>query len=366
MGDSTDMRKKILQELLFYAASAALSCLVLFAGLRRLDNTNRDASKKALEQKRQLSKRLGRPLIHTTPYEDVIACDVVNPDHIDVEFDSIGGLENIKQSLFELVILPLRRPQLFAYGKLLGPQKGVLLYGPPGTGKTMLAKAIAKESGAVFINVRVSNLMSKWFGDAQKLVSAVFTLANKLQPAIIFIDEVDSFLGQRRATDNEVLTNMKTEFMALWDGFTTDQNARVMVLAATNRPADLDEAILRRLPQVFEIGKPDLGDREKILKVILKGERLDDNIHFNHIASLCEGHTGSDLLELCKQAAYFPLRDFLQEEKSGKRPLEPRPLSQLDLEKAFATSRKTKFSMSEHSRLSYWSSPSGQDDYQDS
>ncbi|THF95106.1 hypothetical protein TEA_016972 [Camellia sinensis var. sinensis] len=155
MGDSTDMRKKILQELLFYAASAALSCLVLFAGLRRLDNTNRDASKKALEQKRQLSKRL--------------ACDVVNPDHIDVEFDSIGGLENIKQSLFELVILPLRRPQLFAYGKLLGPQKGVLLYGPPGTGKTMLAKAIAKESGAVFINVRVSNLMSKWFGDAQKL-----------------------------------------------------------------------------------------------------------------------------------------------------------------------------------------------------
>ena len=101
--------------------------------------------------------------------QDVIACDVINPDHIDVEFGSIGGLETIKQSLYELVILPLKRPELFAYGKLLGPQKGVLLYGPPGTGKTMLAKAIAKESGAVFINVRVSNLMSKWFGDAQKL-----------------------------------------------------------------------------------------------------------------------------------------------------------------------------------------------------
>lgn len=86
-----------------------------------------------------------------------------------MEFDSIGGLESIKQALFELVILPLRRPQLFSHGKLLGPQKGVLLYGPPGTGKTMLAKAIAKESGAVFINVRISNLMSKWFGDAQKL-----------------------------------------------------------------------------------------------------------------------------------------------------------------------------------------------------
>lgn len=84
-------------------------------------------------------------------------------------FDSIGGLDPIKQALYELVILPLRRPDLFSRGKLLSPQKGVLLYGPPGTGKTMLAKAIAKQSGAVFINVRISNLMSKWFGDAQKL-----------------------------------------------------------------------------------------------------------------------------------------------------------------------------------------------------
>ena len=102
----------------------------------------------------------------------MIACDVINPDSIDVEFDSIGGLDHVKQALYELVILPLRRPELFAFGKLLSPQKGVLLYGPPGTGKTMLAKAIARESGAVFINVRISNLMSKWFGDAQKLGKA--------------------------------------------------------------------------------------------------------------------------------------------------------------------------------------------------
>ncbi|KAF7151823.1 hypothetical protein RHSIM_Rhsim02G0251500 [Rhododendron simsii] len=366
MGETTDRKSKLLQDLVLYAASAAFSCLVVLAGLRHLD-TNREAAKRALEHRKELSKRLNRTLIHTNPYEanftslsnfsDMIACDVVNPDHIDVEFESIGGLDSIKQALFELVILPLRRPQLFARGKLLGPQKGVLLYGPPGTGKTMLAKAIAKESEAVFINVRVSNLMSKWFGDAQKLVSAVFSLAYKLQPAIIFIDEVDSFLGQRRSTDNEVLTNMKTEFMALWDGFTTDQNARVMVLAATNRPTDLDEAILRRLPQAFEIRKPDCGDREKILKVILKGERIDDNIDFNRVASLCQGYTGSDLLELCKQAAYIPLRDFLQEEKNGKQPLSPRPLSQLDLEKALAASRKSKLEMSGNSRLSSWSSP---------
>ncbi|KAG5563540.1 hypothetical protein RHGRI_006095 [Rhododendron griersonianum] len=335
MGENTETNSRlVVPGLVLYAASATLGCLVLFARLRRL-NTNRESTERTLKQKKELSKRLNRTLIHTNPYEanfDMVARDAVNTDHLDVEFESIGGLDSIKQALFELVILPLRRPRLFARGKLLGPPKGVLLYGPPGTGKTMLAKAIAKESGAVFINVRASNLTSNWFGDSQKLVSAVFSLAYKLQPAIIFIDEVD----------NEVLTNMRTEFMALWDGFTTDKNARVMVLAVTNRPIDLDEAILRRLPQAFEIGKPDCGDREKILKVILKGERIDENIDFNHVANLCQGYTGSDLLELCKQAAYIPLRDFLQEEKNGKQPYSPRPLSQLDLEKALAASRKSK------------------------
>lgn len=91
-----------------------------------------------------------------------------------------------------------------------------------------------------------------------------------------------------------------------------------MVLAATNRPSELDEAILRRLPQAFEIGIPDCSERAKILKVILKGEKVEDNIDFDHIASLCEGYTGSDLLELCKQAAYFPVRDLLHDEKNGK------------------------------------------------
>ncbi|KAI7740707.1 hypothetical protein M8C21_023518 [Ambrosia artemisiifolia] len=231
------------------------------------------------------------------------------------------------------------------------------------TGKTMLPKAIAKESGVVFINVRISDLMSKWFGDAQKLVAAVFSLAYKLQPAIIFIDEVDSFLGQRQTTDHEALTNMKTEFMALWDGFTTDQNARVMVLAATNRPSELDEAILRRLPQAFEIGIPNSKERADILKVILKGERIKDGIDLDSIASLCEGYTGSDLLELCKQAAYFPIRDLLDDEKKGK------PLTQADLEKVVVTSKKTRVAAREYSGLSsqseVWSVPrETTDDYQ--
>ncbi|XP_047965832.1 outer mitochondrial transmembrane helix translocase-like isoform X1 [Salvia hispanica] len=365
-GGSSETR--FVQELLLYAASAALSCLVLFMGLRSLD-PNRDAAKKAMDHKKEIARRLGRPLIETNSYEDVIACDVVNPDDIDVTFDSVGGLDSIKEALNELVILPLRRPDLFSHGKLLSPQKGVLLYGPPGTGKTMLAKAIAKESGAVFINVRISNLMSKWFGDAQKLVTAIFTLAYKIQPAIIFIDEVDSFLGQRKSSDHEALINMKTEFMALWDGFTTDQHAQVMVLAATNRPSELDEAILRRFPQSFEVGRPNLKERVAVLKVILKDENVEDGIDYDHIASLCDGCTGSDLLELCKKAAYYPIRDLLNDEKNGNSSRDPRPLSQLDLESVLATTTRTTVAASEFSMISPQSSgwlwQRGSGDYQD-
>nr|VDC88099.1 unnamed protein product [Brassica oleracea] len=379
----TSSRKRdssFLEQLILYVAGAALASLSLYVCARHSD-PNRDASDKALKRKREIAKRLGRPLIQTNQYEDVIAGDVINSRKIDVEFDSIGGLESKKQSLYELVILPLKRPELFAYGKLLGPQKGVLLYGPPGTGKTMLAKAIAKESGAVFINVRVSNLMSKWFGDAQKLgkdvvdicsvfslVAAVFSLAEKLQPAIVFIDEVDSFLGQRRSTGNEAMAIMKTEFMALWDGVATDKNARVMVLGATNRPSELDEAILRRFAQAFEIGMPDCKERAEILRVVLKEERVEEGIDFDLVARLCEDYTGSDIFELCKKAAYLPIREILEEERKGRKIPVPRALTQMDLEKVLATSKKTQVAASEYSdsRLqgSVWRRPKDSDEVQ--
>ncbi|KAF7830757.1 ATPase family AAA domain-containing protein 1-A [Senna tora] len=161
---------------------------------------------------------------------------------------------------------------------------------------------------------------------------------------------------------------MKTEFMSLWDGFTTDQNAQVMVLAATNRPSELDEAILRRLPQAFEIGVPDRRERVEILKVILKDESVEENIDFDHIAGLCEGYTGSDLFEVCKKAAYFPIRDLLDEEKKGKTSPAPRPVSQLDFEKVLASSKKTKVAAGEYSGLNLqspiWTGHRESDDYQ--
>ncbi|PNY14989.1 P-loop containing nucleoside triphosphate hydrolases superfamily protein [Trifolium pratense] len=184
-------------------------------------------------------------------FEKRIRPEVIPANEIDVTFADIGALEETKESLQELVMLPLRRPDLFT-GGLLKPCRGILLFGPPGTGKTMLAKAIAKEAGASFINVSMSTITSKWFGEDEKNVRALFTLAAKVSPTIIFVDEVDSMLGQRtRVGEHEAMRKIKNEFMSHWDGLTTKQGERILVLAATNRPFDLDEAIIRRFERRY-------------------------------------------------------------------------------------------------------------------
>ena len=163
-----------------------------------------------------------------------VANEVIHPDDIHVTFKGmyemffvvfsllnfffnsvdIGGLDSIVSSLRESVIFPLQYPNLFtSSSSLLGAPKGVLLFGPPGCGKTMLAKALAKESGATFINIAASVLTNKWYGESNKLVAGLFGLARKTQPSIIFIDEIDSFLRERTKGDHEVTGMMKAEFM---------------------------------------------------------------------------------------------------------------------------------------------------------
>lgn len=189
-------------------------------------------------------------------------------------FPEIGGLEHIVQDLRESVIYPLCYPELFTSASgLLGAPKGVLLYGPPGCGKTMLAKALAKESNATFINLHVSTLTDKYYGESNKLVSALFSLARKLQPAIIFIDEIDSFLRERRSNDHETTGMMKAEFMSLWDGLTTGEDYRIVVLGATNRPNDIDTAILRRMPKRFSVRLPTDQQRRNILEIVCRQQQ---------------------------------------------------------------------------------------------
>ncbi|KAG4386667.1 hypothetical protein GLYMA_11G101600v4 [Glycine max] len=208
-------------------------------------------------------------------FESNFISAVVPPGEIGVKFDDIGALEDVKKALNELVILPMRRPELFSRGNLLRPCKGILLFGPPGTGKTLLAKALATEAGANFISITGSTLTSKWFGDAEKLTKALFSFASKLAPVIVFVDEVDSLLGARGgAFEHEATRRMRNEFMAAWDGLRSKENQRILILGATNRPFDLDDAVIRRLPR-------------------------------------------SDLKNLCIAAAYRPVQELLEEEKKG-------------------------------------------------
>ncbi|CAN1254149.1 Uncharacterized AAA domain-containing protein C24B10.10c [Linum perenne] len=248
-------------------------------------------------------------------FEKRIRPEVIPANEINVTFADIGSLEETKESLQELVMLPLRRPDLFK-GGLLKPCRGILLFGPPGTGKTMLAKAIAREAGASFINVSMSTITSKWFGEDEKNVRALFTLASKVSPTIIFVDEVDSMLGQRtRVGEHEAMRKIKNEFMTHWDGLATKQGERILVLAATNRPFDLDEAIIRRFERRIMVGLPSVENREMILKTLLSKEKVDERLDFKEVATLTDGFSGSDLKNLCTTAAYRPVRELIQQER---------------------------------------------------
>ncbi|CAI0417028.1 unnamed protein product [Linum tenue] len=255
-------------------------------------------------------------------FEKRIRPEVIPADEINVTFADIGALEETKESLQELVMLPLRRPDLFK-GGLLKPCRGILLFGPPGTGKTMLAKAIAREAGASFINVSMSTITSKWFGEDEKNVRALFSLASKVSPTIIFVDEVDSMLGQRtRVGEHEAMRKIKNEFMTHWDGLATKQGEKILVLAATNRPFDLDEAIIRRFERRIMVGLPSVDNREMIMKTLLSKEKVDERLDFKELAVLTEGYSGSDLKNLCTTAAYRPVRELIQQER--KRDMEKR------------------------------------------
>ncbi|KAI9795025.1 MAG: hypothetical protein M1816_000045 [Peltula sp. TS41687] len=256
-----------------------------------------------------------------TQYEALIAQDVVSPDDIAVSFADIGGLDSIIDELQESVIYPLTLPDLYSRtSSLLAAPSGVLLYGPPGCGKTMLAKALAHESGASFINLHISTLTEKWYGDSNKLVNAVFSLARKLQPAIVFIDEIDAVLGTRRSGEHEASGMVKAEFMTHWDGLLSANPAnepqRILILGATNRIQDIDDAILRRMPKRFPVSLPSAKHRKHILRLILRDTKLDPDptrFDLDSIVRYTAGMSGSDLKEVCREAAMWPVREFIRE-----------------------------------------------------
>ncbi|CAF3463966.1 unnamed protein product [Rotaria sp. Silwood1] len=287
---------------------------------------------------------------------------------------TIGGQQGAKRALEEAVILPVLRPEMFT--GLRAPVRGILLFGPPGNGKTMLAKAVASEAKARFFNISASSLTSKYIGEGEKLVRALFTAARELQPSIIFIgslislilvssciilfiDEVDSLLTARKESEHDAMRRLKTEFLIQFDGVQTNNDDRILVLAATNRPFELDDAALRRFPRRIYIQLPDIRTREQLLKYLLNKQEhnLTDN-DFRWIANETNGYSGSDLTAVAKDAAMGPVRELGVEELKQLSISHIRPILRQDFIQAL---RKIRASLSSSTLDKYiqWNSTFG-------
>ncbi|XP_072978016.1 uncharacterized protein [Typha angustifolia] len=299
---------------------SAVNCPCIKGNKLMIPRESLDIAIARLREQEITSRRSAQSLksLAKDEFESNFISAVVPSEEIGVKFDDIGALEDVKKTLEELVTLPMRRPELFSHGNLLRPCKGILLFGPPGTGKTLLAKALATEAGANFVSITGSTLTSKWFGDAEKLTKALFSFASRLAPVVIFVDEVDSLLGARGgAFEHEATRRMRNEFMAAWDGLRSKDSQRILILAATNRPFDLDDAVIRRLPRRIYVDLPDAENRVKILRIFLSQENLEPDFRYDELANATEGYSGSDLKNLCIAAAYRPVQELLEGEKKG-------------------------------------------------
>ncbi|KAJ3066048.1 Fidgetin-like protein 1 [Rhizoclosmatium hyalinum] len=215
----------------------------------------------------------------------------------DVTWDDIAGLDHAKKTIQEVVVWPMSRPDIF-YG-IRAPPKGLLLFGPPGTGKTLIGKCIATQSGAKFFSISSSSLTSKWVGDGEKMVRALFAVARVHQP----------LLTQRTDGEVESTRRIKTEFLVQFDGCGTSSEDRILLIGATNRPHEIDEAARRRFRKKLYIPLPEPKAREALLSHHLKKERhtLSDQ-DLVRLVSMTEGYSGSDMDGLVREAALGPIR----------------------------------------------------------
>ncbi|XP_023321921.1 fidgetin-like protein 1 isoform X2 [Eurytemora carolleeae] len=226
-----------------------------------------------------------------------------------VTWEDIAGLEFQKKTVKEIVVLPMLRPDIFT--GLKGPPKGLLLFGPPGTGKTLIGKCIASQSGSTFFSISASSLTSKWVGEGEKMVRALFAVAKVHQPSVIFIDEIDSLLSARSDTEHESSRRMKTEFLVQLDGANTVGEEKILIVGATNRPQELDEAARRRLVKRLLIPLPEKEARKEII-VRLLGKELNElsDEDIEDISAKAEGYSGADMTNLCREAAMGPIRSL--------------------------------------------------------
>ena len=236
-----------------------------------------------------------------------------------VSFNDIAELSQAKKALQEAVLLPLIIPDYFK--GIRRPWRGVLLYGPPGTGKTMLAKALAAQGETTFFNVHSSSFASKWRGESEKLVRILFEMARFYAPTTIFIDEVDSLCSKRgEGNEGEGSRRVKAELLVQMEGVNSNTSASanekseedkrkiVTVMAATNRPWDLDDALRRRFEKRVYIPLPNEKGRLQLFNLNLKKIEVDQNINYDKLVKLTDGYSGADICNVCREASFMPMR----------------------------------------------------------
>ncbi|KAL0940651.1 mitochondrial AAA ATPase [Colletotrichum truncatum] len=244
-------------------------------------------------------------------FEKKLLSGLVNSNEIKTTFNDVHADPETKSALKLLTSLSLVRPEAFTYGVLATDRiPGCLLYGPPGTGKTLLAKAVAKESGANMLEVSGASINDMYVGQSEKNVRALFSLAKKLSPLVIFIDEADALLAARGQRNRAAHRETINQFLREWDGM---NDTKAFIMVATNRPFDLDDAVLRRLPRKILVDLPLKQDRASILRILLKGENLDESVSIDDVARQTVLYSGSDLKNLCVAAAMTAVQEESEE-----------------------------------------------------
>lgn len=232
-----------------------------------------------------------------------------------ITWNDIGGLEHIRKEIDEAFIPTEDKKSFERLG--IEPGKAILLYGPPGTGKTMIAKAVANESGANFISISGPEIASKWLGESEMAIRKIFKKAKQMAPCIIFFDEIDSIAPRRGTGDSQAWERVVAQLLTAMDGI--ESLNRVLIMAATNRPDMLDPALLRpgRMDRMILVGKPDQSARLGILKVHTSKMPLAEDVDLNRIADLTDGYVGADLASLCREAVMLAFRSNNDTETVG-------------------------------------------------
>ncbi|MBN2230448.1 MAG: AAA family ATPase [Candidatus Thorarchaeota archaeon] len=240
--------------------------------------------------------------------------DTIISERPNIKMSEVAGLQDAKQAISDAIITPMKHPELFK-GKARQPWRGILFYGPAGCGKTLIAKAVASEVNATFFNVSAANIVSKWLGESERLVMHLFELARKNQPAIIFIDELDSIGVSRSGDDVGGERRMKTQLLTELQGLASNQNERVTVIGATNLPWEIDFALRSRFEKKLHVPLPDKAARAAILEIHMEEIEVSPAVDYEELADLTEGYSGRDISIVCREASMEPIRDL---QRSGR------------------------------------------------